>query len=177
MSNQPLIFVTGVIAGAVITWVGACKYYEDQIVEVKEHYASKATKEEKKDISSKSLADRQDMENMVQDLGYLKKDETKEEVTKSEGPYVITPDEFREFEDYEKISLTYYSDGVVADDMDDELDDVDSIIGTDSLSHFGEYEDDSVFVRNDAMKADYEILLDNRRYKDVTKKKPRRITL
>ena len=29
------------------------------------------------------------------------------------------------------------------------------------------YEDDSVFVRNDVMKCDYEILLDHRNYKDV----------
>ena len=43
----------------------------------------------------------------------------------------------------------------------------DEIVGLDSLTHFGEYEDDSVFVRNDVMKCDYEILLDHRNYKDV----------
>ena len=32
---------------------------------------------------------------------------------------------------------------------------------------FGEYEDDAVFVRNDAHKTDYEILYDPRNYSDV----------
>lgn len=33
--------------------------------------------------------------------------------------------------------------------------------------HFGEYEEDAVFVRNDAKKCDYEILKDLRRFCDV----------
>ena len=36
--------------------------------------------------------------------------------------------------------------------------------------HFGEQ--DSVFVRNDDMRMDYEILLDERRYESVLKSKP-----
>lgn len=39
-------------------------------------------------------------------------------------------------------------------------------IGFESLGHFGEYEDDSVFVRNDRLKTDYEILLDEENYSD-----------
>ena len=45
-------------------------------------------------------------------------------------------------------------------------------IGKDSLTHFGEYEDDSVFVRNDRLKADYEILMDQRTYAEVLQEKP-----
>ena len=42
--------------------------------------------------------------------------------------------------------------------------DVDCFIGLESLKHFGEYGDDSVYVRNDELKADYEILLDDEKY-------------
>lgn len=87
-------------------------------------------------------------------------------------PYVISPDEFGEFDDYGKISLTYYADHILADDNDELLEDVEGVVGFDSLNHFGEYEDDSVFVRNDRLKCDYEILLDQRRYEDVIKTKP-----
>ena len=52
------------------------------------------------------------------------------------------------------------------------IEDVESMIGFESLSHFGEYEDDSVFVRNDARKCDYEILQDQRLYSDVIKEMP-----
>lgn len=86
-----------------------------------------------------------------------------------EKPYVISPEEFGEFEEYEKISLTYYADKVLADENDEEVDDVEEIVGKESLNHFGEYEDDSVFVRNDRLKCDYEILLDQRNYSDVVK--------
>ena len=65
------------------------------------------------------------------------------------------------------ISLRYYGDKVLTDEDDVIITNVDEIIGEDSLTHFGEYEDDSVFVRNDEMKADYEILLDLRKYYDI----------
>lgn len=55
------------------------------------------------------------------------------------------------------------------------VDDVEEIVGEESLTHFGEYEDDSVFVRNDRLKCDYEILLDQRNYSDVTKTMPHRV--
>ena len=84
-----------------------------------------------------------------------------------EKPYVIKPEEFGEILEYESISLTYYADGVLADEYDEVIDDVDEIVGEESLTTFGQYEDSAVFVRNDARKTDYEILLDLRNYSDV----------
>ena len=89
-------------------------------------------------------------------------------------PYVISPEEFGEFDDYERVSLTYYADLKLADENDELVDDVDEIVGEESLTQFGVYEDDSVFVRNDAKRCDYEILLDQRNYFDVIKNKPHR---
>ena len=91
---------------------------------------------------------------------------------KTDKPYVISPDEFGEFYDYTQISLTFFSDHVLADENYEMVDDIDAIVGVESLNHFGEYEDDSVFVRNDRLKVDYEILLDQRKYSDVLKSKP-----
>lgn len=90
----------------------------------------------------------------------------------SNKPYVISPEEFGEGEEYEKISLTYYADQVLADENDELVEDVEGAVGFESLTHFGEYEDDSVFVRNDRLKCDYEILLDQRTYSDVVKTRP-----
>ena len=75
-------------------------------------------------------------------------------------------------EEHEQISLTYYADGVLADENDEVIEDVEDAVGIDSLNHFGEYEDDSVFVRNDARKCDYEILLDQRTYSEVVEDMP-----
>lgn len=90
----------------------------------------------------------------------------------SEGPVVIPPDEFGEDEDYDKISLTYYTDDVLTDENDKIVENADELIGLESLTHFGEWEDDSVFVRNDERKCYVEILADERKYSDVLEKYP-----
>ena len=91
-----------------------------------------------------------------------------------EIPYVIPPDEFGEV-GYEQIELTYYDDGVLADDDDEIIDDPEAVVGPYALTSFGKYEDDAVFVRNDARRCDYEILADHRNYDDVVR--PRNIRL
>ena len=107
--------------------------------------------------------------SIPQDYANLASRYTSEEVTEMvDKPYIIAPEEYGEIDEYECISLNYYTDGVVADDFDDIVDDVDEIIGRESLNHFGEYEDDAVFVRNDAKRCDYEILRDTRSFsKDI----------
>jgi len=95
----------------------------------------------------------------------------------TECPYVIAPEEFGDLDSYEKISLAYFADGILANENDEQVDDIDDLVGCESLEHFGEYEDDSVFVRNDKLKSYYEILKDNRRWVDVVdppKSKPTR---
>lgn len=88
-----------------------------------------------------------------------------------EAPYVISPEEFGEMDGYNQISLTYYADGILADENGVIIDDIEEIVG-DALDHFGEYEDDSVFCRSDPKRCDYEILKDLRRYADVRKSFP-----
>lgn len=125
--------------------------------------------EEKPDIMgyAKKLAD----EGYVDYERYSSKPEETPAKT-VERPYVISPDEFGEFENYEKISLMYYADGVLCDDMDSPVDNIDEIVGADFADHFGEYEDDSVFVRNDPRRCDYEILRSLKTYVEVIAESP-----
>lgn len=124
---------------------------------------------EKPDISINDYA------KQLKDLGYTNysdisgKKEVKEDKPEPmiDKPYVIPPDEFGEFEDYETISLIYFADKVLTDEDYEVVDDVDDVVGLDSFNHFGEYEDDSVHVRNDRLKCDYEILYDPRHYSDI----------
>ena len=81
-----------------------------------------------------------------------------DEPVSSVKPYVISPDEYGCAEGYDMIDLTYYADGVLADETDEIVEDVEGTIGTDSLRRFGEYEHDAVHVRNDVRRIDYEIL-------------------
>lgn len=98
----------------------------------------------------------------------ISKTETKTEKT----PYVISPDEFGEDLEFDKISLTYYSDDILADDRDEIIDDVDGVIGEESLDYFGEYEDDVVFVKNDRLKSYFEIFREHRTFDETVYIRP-----
>ena len=93
-----------------------------------------------------------------------------------EAPYVISPDEFGEMDGYTQISLTYFEeDDILSDENGIVIDDPDEIVG-DALNHFGEYdEEDSVFVRSDPKRCDYEILKDLRSYAEFRSTLPPKI--
>lgn len=77
-------------------------------------------------------------------------------------PVVIDPYECGYEPDYEKVELTYYpKTGNVRNEDNDilEPDEIEMDIGREALDSFGEYEDDSVYVRNDSQERYYIILL------------------
>lgn len=83
-------------------------------------------------------------------------------------PYVITPEDYNESSN-KSVTLWYTDDKVLCDDDGNEIRDYENMIGSDEVfQHFGEYEADSVFVRNDAQGIDYEILLDHKLYYKTT---------
>lgn len=189
MTNA-LSFLAGAAIGGGLVW-----YYvrekeaaraDREIESVKATYA-KREQAEQKDIPSTPVPpgknqDKPDLADYVKRLereGYTEYSRTIEPAEKEnpeaseDGPYVISPEEFGEIEEYTKVSLTYFADGVLADELNEPVDDVEEIVG-DALEHFGEYEDDSVFVRNDAKRCDYEILQDLRNFKDVLEDMPPR---
>lgn len=75
------------------------------------------------------------------------------------APFVISPEEYGEIPGYDAESWTYYSDGILTNDDDEIVDNIEYYIG-DALDHFGEYEDDCVHVRNEneGIECDIEIL-------------------
>lgn len=166
------IFIAGAVIGSAVTWKVSKDYYEKL---VQEDFDSRRFKpEDGKSEPDITEQDKEDYKRVLKQVNYseyanqtIPEQKEVKEVTAVDRPYIISPNEFGELDDYETISLAYYDDGVLADDLDELVEDVDDVVGLDSLNHFGEYEDDSVFVRNDRLKADYEILLDHRNYSDV----------
>lgn len=82
-------------------------------------------------------------------------------------PYVISPDQFGEIEDYQQVSLVYFEDQVLADDNNEIVDDIEGTVGFASLTRIGEWEEDAIHVRNDRLRCDFEILKDLRLYANV----------
>lgn len=186
MSNKSLfslVFIIGAATGSVVTWYLLKDKYEALAQEVflrreqelKDQSVKKTVAEGIKD-ADKEKPDLKEYAERLKKEGYTRysdfsSDEEEKPVSEA-GPYVIPPEQFGDDEEYEQISLTYYADGVLADENDEVIEDVEDAVGIDSLNHFGEYEDDSVFVRNDARKCDYEILLDQRTYSEVAEDMP-----
>lgn len=90
-------------------------------------------------------------------------------------PYVISPYDFGELDGYHQIELTYYADGILEDDEYNIVKDIDELIGVDSLNTFGEYEDDAVFVRNEYLKTDFQILKDYSTYDEARTVGPKQV--
>lgn len=177
--NKGAIGFLALAAGGAIGFLVASKLmkdrYEqrtqDEIDSVKAAFRRERTRaQEKKEPPRSVEADRENYGRYVRKLGYSEKDSP----DPVQEPRVISPDEFGEMDEYDQISLTYYADGTVADDSERAMsaDEIEETIGRDSLGHFGEYEEDSVFVRNDRLKADYEILKDERTYAELLREKP-----
>ena len=180
MLKSLLIFAAGVVIGSEATWKLTKDKYkaiaDEEIESVKETFAKRKKKE---DIETPTLLDVSSMHPKFSDADLKKLKQTittngyrnysniaKEEEPIMAKPYVISPEEFGEA-DYPTESLTYYADGILTDERNDIIEDVERMVGMESLNHFGEYEDDSVFVRNDELRTDYEILLDNQRFYDT----------
>ena len=189
------IFAVGAAAGAVATWKLLNdkyeKLYHEEVEAYKEYHkekSDKATSEPKPEPEPEMKkeehihkVDQDPIMNKLRDTieraGYTDYSTTKvknESEEKDIRPYVIRPEELGDQIGYDVIELTYYADGVVAEE-DDVMDDVDEVIGIDSLGHFGQFEEDAVCVRNDRLKCDYQILLDERKYSDVIDKEPHRM--
>ena len=193
MTNKTAYIVSlavGALIGSAATWIFTKKYYEkiskEEIDSVKKEFSKMRNvssepsdhKEPHNDISSlKETSEKIERYNYTDHSKKEEQDITVKEVNDVNDPYVISPDEYGEYMDYEQISLTYFSDGVLADEYTlDVIDDIAGTVGEDYADHFGEYEDDSVHIRNDATRCEYEILADLRTYSDALSEKYGRVS-
>lgn len=160
-------FVIGAAAGSVVTWevckdkfnLGPCEEIVDNISDDKPIQVDgiEGVKKNAKDII-------REQEYVAYNKSNEKEEE--EESMKNSGPYVITPDEY-DCSEYEPTTLNYYADGVLTDIYDNKIDNIDEIVGLESLNHFGEYEEDTVYVRDDNEQRDYEILRNSEEYYEL----------
>lgn len=163
-----LIFAAGAVAGSAVTLKYAKDKYEkianEEIDQMREYWKKKG----EKTLKTRDVVKPEESENLpnVPNNEYddsYEKEEDEEEMYK---PEVVAPEETWE-KDYPTISLTYYEgDQTLADDHDKIITNVAELVGEDFASHFGEYEDDSVFIRNDNLGVYYEILRDYGSYSE-----------
>ena len=184
-----LLFAAGAAVGSLVTWRYFKSKYEvveDDIEEKTEEAEGESEEEDSEVLESKSNYGKKpplkEYVKLVENNGYVPKthmEEVEEEIANGEWgdkdiyePFIIRPEEYGELHAYETLSLNYYADGVLTDELDNPIEDVESLVPADFADHFGEYDDNAVFVRNDNLECDYEILRDLRKFTDVVGEYP-----
>ena len=185
-----LLFVAGATIGGLVTYKMVKKDEEERIHEQVEeirdaiHKANGIlTEEEAEDDAPSNFApgsipakpEIEEVIKMVKEKKYVDysdmsktTDDTTEDYEDSESSiYVIPPDRYDEFEDYDAIELVYYADGQLCDENDEPIGDAESKVGKNFADHFGDFEPDAVHIRNENLKVDYEICMDERSYHDI----------
>ena len=175
MIKTTLSFSLGAAAGVAASYFYWKSHFErwaqDEINTMREYFGEKLVQEESrqpdalKEVENKELVVKDTRkENIVPEMmeyakkvsssgytNYSEKNLEQGDEDMFEKPYAISPDEFGELPDYDCISI-------LADDMDEVVDDVDEVVGSGFAEYFGEYEDDVAYIRNDRLRCDYEIL-------------------
>lgn len=200
-----IAFLAGTAIGGMAAWRVANERYakisEEDILSVKEAFRNREQKlkdeieelksklevteclEEEEKVPSTILStnehqDKGDINEYVRMVNRTKYAHTsvpQKEDHSVEAPYVISPEEFGEMDGYTQISLIYFEDDdILSDENGVIIDDPEEIVG-DALNHFGDYEEDSVFVRSDPKRCDYEILKDLRSYAEFRSTLPPKI--
>lgn len=165
------IFAAGLAIGAV---AGAClvrnKVLEDakaEVEEVREYYRSKEHKEETAEPVQVEVKSEQEVYEEV-----VKANKYTDYNKQFADPFIINPEEFGEEPGYDTMTLTYFADGVLTDDVDEVVEDIDIVVGKENLKVFDEYAATSVYVRNELYRTDYEIIRDDWNYSDTNLVEP-----
>lgn len=172
--SKIMIFVAGAGIGSAITYKLVKKQY-DQIIQeeidsVKEAFSNKpestdAEKHEEEEQEPEKVKYR----SIVGEAGYATESEKEEEEEEDmEKPHIISPEEFGD-SDYAVLTLTYFLDGTVLNDRNKIVTNVEELIGEGFAKHFGDYPEDpdTVYVRNDNLGIDFEVLKDYREYSET----------
>lgn len=85
---------------------------------------------------------------------------------------VLSDDELYDYPEFNEVTLTYYRDGVIADDDDTVFKDAEKYIGTDALEHFDGGKESVIYVLNSENETVYEILWSYMSYKEILEEKP-----
>ena len=172
-----LIFAAGAVLGAVSAVAMVKEKYESlaqiEIETIRRYYKEKMKKEDKNELQeeSKLKQEYEDISNnykgdIVGEKPFVIKEDG-EVIDPYDTPYIISVEEFGEDIEYDTMTLTYFEDKVLVDDVDDVIEDVDTVVGLENLKIFEEFPGcTTIYVRNDIWKTDFEIIKDDWKWSD-----------
>lgn len=165
--KQVLYFSLGAAIGSLVTWLCVKGHYEkkadEEIRSMREEYEDDMHKMTEQLVDLYSGEDKdieKEPEDEIVEEDYIIHDDFPRE-ERAEKPYVIGPDVYSEdYHGFDKCVLVYWrgNDTLLTDEQ--EIMDIETTISREALEHFGEYESGTVFVRNERLGCDFEVLLE-----------------
>ena len=184
-------FVVGALSGTIGTYIFIRKKYDDEFQKKRDemiaYYQNKVGKQETTEPPAVLEEDKEtdmmeEARRLSEENGYkrpyheIDRVVTMEETppydpsndTERDLPYIVDGVEFGSQEGYEMCVLNCYEDGVVTDEKNEVLteDDIEECVGSKNIDQLYRVEGDSIYVRNDRLKRDYDIIERIGRYAD-----------
>lgn len=192
MKYYILSFLGGALIGVAGSWYFAKKHYEDIAnAEMHERLAKRKPKKSPDEKSEKPKEKTKtnpasntwngDKGELSEYVNHIKKYDTRdidtlpnrkknppeeeEKETVIDDIEMIPESLFGDNDDYDQITLTYYANDILADDVDEIIDDRESVVGNvDFVNDFDK--DDAIYICNHRHKAYYEVLRSEEDYSD-----------
>lgn len=187
--NKTLIggiaFVAGISVGILSTWqyfkIKEERRADEEIESVKALLKNDIIKEKEEHLKTIEQASemnsifQQDMKAYKEKLkevdysGYSKQSADEDETVeiKKKRPYLISEDEFGTYDDYDRVYVTYYDDGVLVDQDDEIIMDAEDQFGYECLKELDKEDGPAeIYVRNEANETEYNIVYDSQSYSD-----------
>lgn len=112
--------------------------------------------------------DQEKYDKIIEKLNYgqfYKGENEEAPIEKRDKPYEISDEDWDENNGYSKVWLSFYEDDeVFTDDCDNVVDNGIDLIGENNLTEFGNYEENTLYVRNDKFGTDYMVTLEHTSY-------------
>ena len=151
--------------------IAACRNaFIEELAKVRKESEEKS-REEKKEAAEKAIQTYSPEPEKASEMILTAGQKVVATVSEKKGPYIIPPDVFDDDNNpYKRAGMMLFNDStVLKDDKILDLDEIDTFVGREALTHFGQYEEDRVCVRNEMLGIDYEILLIDKSYEDYIK--------
>ena len=162
-------FIIGAVIGGLTTYFATKKKIkakaDKEIEEVRDIYEKMTLEHKKEKEKEKKKEEEEPVKNdkvKVMHHRILTESEKKAEESKKDIPEIIPIESFVEDDDYDKETLIFYEEDGVLTDQYDHVVGLNETIGEESLNHFGEEEEDIVYVRNSKLMIDYEVILEHK---------------
>lgn len=166
-----LYLAAGAALGSTVTFFAVRKHFSDKaehdIQEIRDYYAKKQLPEQEAEASVPDQPTLDHYTDIIASQNYATAEDAKIVVPETRNMTqieVIDADEYGNREGYDAIlSYTYYTNGVLTDENNDPLsqESITNMVGSDFYKKFV---DDVLYIRNNEMKCDFEILLDETEY-------------